>query len=131
MKLTIERKSWHYKLATFGWLDVDYDDQTDLCRYFWALVRGAGRVPFFILVGAGVLWVLVLNLLVMLAVFISTGIFHVTTASEVGLAVWLVGALMGGMFYVIETGKEVPGARLITAGYRGWKEKTCVIVDLK
>lgn len=130
MNLSINRNSWHYRLASYGHLS-QYDDRTDLCRYFWALVRGALKAPAIVAVLAALLWALVVAPTLCLLVWAATGVLYWSDSAGIGTFLWAWAAGTFLMFAIQEKRTSLPGARLVAAGYRGWKEKTCVLVELK
>jgi hypothetical protein len=118
-RLTISRNSWHYKLALYGKLDEDRDE-TDLCRYWWALVRGVLRAPFLALVGAVV-------------VYAATGVLVSPDALPMTLALYGVGTVIAVSAYRDWVRKSRPRREpgLVATAYHGWKEKTCVLVRVE
>jgi VIT1/CCC1 family predicted Fe2+/Mn2+ transporter len=126
MKLTINANSWHYRLARYGLLDENWY-QTDLCQYFWAMVRGVLRAPLLVVAGvflgyfmvvlpviAGIVWLFFGSFL---------GDFLVISFVLWGLAVAIVGIAGAEHLRYSEPG-------IIRSTYRGWKEKTCVLVEV-
>lgn len=131
-RLTISRDSWHYKLALYGLLN-EHRSETDLCRYWWALVRGVLRAPFLAVLGALVVFAMVVDPLLALAVYVGTGFLVMPFFFPLTVA------LYGGAF-VVAVGMytdwrrehrkcESPG--LVGTAYRGWKDKTCVLVQVE
>lgn len=134
MKLSINKESWHYKLARYGGL-ISYE-QTDLCSYFWSLLWGVGRPILVVVCGVLSGYVLLLAPAIALIAWISGLPWLVDSFATIGAALWVGGVLIFTMIYRIDQGKAlIPGASnvtdLVAAGYRGWKEKTCVLIDVK
>lgn len=129
--LTVNRNSWHFKLASYGLLDTTYR-QLDLCQYFWALARGLGRAPVSILAGVLVLYCLIVSPLMALWVWAAWGAFVPDEPAFVGMGFALFICVGCGVIYALEADYKTPSAvRLARAGYRGWKEKTCVLIEVK
>lgn len=137
-KLTIRADSWHYRLAKYGRLNADWDGRTDLCRYFWALLRGVLFAPA--LVAIGVFFGSFLTApVVALVVVVLHGPFELeglwAAFAIVGSAIWFVGAA-GAVSVGVRVWMEsrTPASRLpglIKTAYRGWREKTCVLVEIE
>jgi len=128
--MKIDRNSWHFKVARFGALD-DWDDRTDFCGYFWALVRGAVLFPAVLIGGAfAVSFVLVACPLVALVVWFQYGQLVLLGPEVVGWIAWT-GALLY-LCYRRASKKESdsPAVRLAKTAYQGWKDKTCVLVEI-
>lgn len=130
-KLTISRDSWHYKLAQYGQLRDS--DETDLCRYWWALVRGVLAAPFLVLVGTGLGFLFVVAPLMPFVVWLTTGVFHVAEYAFAGLVLWAAALVFVGYFALQEYSRrhrnDPPG--LVRSAYHGWKKKTCVLVEVR
>jgi hypothetical protein len=131
-RLTISRNSWHYKLALYGLLNEDRDE-TDLCRYWWALVRGVLRAPFLALAGAVVVYAVLIDPLLMLAVYAATGVLVSPDALPMTLALYGVGTVIAVSAYRDWVRKSRPRREpgLVATAYHGWKEKTCVLVRVE
>jgi hypothetical protein len=133
-QLTISADSWHFKLATFGALKA-YDNQTDLCRYFWAIVRGILRAPSLILLGVAVGWMFVVAPVMAIVVWALHGRFVPDDSAILGFGVWLILALIVAKIAFDEWRDKLPRQQhqpsLVKTAYRGWKEKTCVLVEVK
>jgi hypothetical protein len=135
MRLAIKRDSWHGRIARFGGL-IGYMDQTDLCAYFWAFVRGCIGGLLFALFGLAALVAMVAMPLAYVVAWVVVGIQPPPLGIEIaGAAFWSVGLVIVAKIYIDDhkpsIGANVPGARLLAAGYRGWKDKTCVLIELK
>jgi hypothetical protein len=134
MKLSANKKSWHFRLASYGGLS-EYADQTDLCSYFWAGVRGVALSCFLAVLGS----------LIGFFVVVAPGIQIVAWCLGVpldwyapaigGYIVWCGAAIIAFAHFYGRGAKTLivstPAAKLVGAGYRGWKEKTCVLIDVK
>lgn len=131
--LTINANSWHYRLALYGHLDTDYDDgRTDLCRYFWALVRGFFKAPFIVVVGACLGYALVMGPLLAVVVWLGTGFYVPDTVAVAGMGMWfMAGILFGALWVQDQKFDNSPALQLAGAAYRGWKDKTCVMVEVR
>jgi hypothetical protein len=130
-RLEISRDSWHYRLALFGLLNAERTE-TDLCRYFWALVRGVLRAPFLALVGAGFAYVMLVVPALCFVVWLQTGYLVTTDQLFVGLTFWAVIAFFCAAFYTQERAhaRQYRPPGLVKSAYRGWKDKTCVLVEI-
>jgi hypothetical protein len=134
-RLTINVNSWHYKLALYGHLDEEYG-RTDLCRYFWALVRGVLKAPLLVSAGVVAGFVLVVGPLMALVVWAISGQLVPDDIAAVGFGAWLIAAIMTSFLCVDELRRRQRYAQqtnppgLLKSAYRGWKEKTCVLVEL-
>lgn len=129
-ELTITADSWHYRLARYGLLDDGCGD-VDLCRYFWALVRGVLRTPFVIIVGSMLLYVLIVAPLMAIYAWLALGMFSLNEAAVAGFVLWAGVAIFALLLWLIEGNYRTPAPiRLAKAGYRGWKDRTCVLVKV-
>lgn len=134
MKLTINRNVWHYKVAHNGNFDKYGDARSgDLCGYFWGFVWGCVwplLVVFFGSVSAGVL---VLIPLIGVAAFLLEGLAINGLPGVVLVIEGLVVMVVTAAYLLIADEsplKRTMAMRLARAGYRGWKEKTCVLVEI-
>lgn len=130
-RLTISRNSWHYKLAQYGGLSEHYSE-TDLCRYWWALVRGVLRAPFLAALGAFLLFVVIVDPLLAVAVFFATGQWVLPYMAPLSFAVYLVGAWICIVVYRKQSLERRPNSPpgLVRSAYHGFKEKICVLVQV-
>lgn len=140
MQLAISRNSVVFKVARYGGLYAE--DQADLCSVFWCFLWGLLRAPFFVALG-GVAGALIGFLFLMLPAIVllvwhQTGILYgldILVAEAIG---WAVLGFIGYSFWAIENDKRNAVAdaasstvNLVKAGYRGWKDKTCVLVEVR
>lgn len=128
MHVSLSRDSWVMRLARFGFLD--HDDRADLCSVFWHCVWGLLWPALVIVVGSGAALVLVLYPLLALFVGVvdEAWYFHPLLIAPAALY-----GVFGILFFVewLKRGDTPEPVRdAIVAGYRGWKQKTCVMVDV-
>jgi hypothetical protein len=130
-RLEISRDSWHYRLALFGLLNAERTE-TDLCRYFWALVRGVLRAPFLAVVGAGLAYVMVLSPVLCFVVWLQYGHLPTPFALFAGGVAWLCVVWFCFLVYLQERRNARRNAPpgVIKSAYHGWKDKTCVLVEI-
>jgi hypothetical protein len=132
MQLEIKRTSWVLKVAGYGGLSVE--DRTDLCSVFWCFLWGMVRAPFWVaLVGVGGAVVIVgaigLPVVALLAYFLE--------GLPIWPGAWLVMILettaVCFLLYVLGKADPIiaPMKQFAAAGYRSWKDKTCVFIDIK
>ena len=140
MQLAISRNSLVFKVARYGGLYAE--DQADLCSVFWCFLWGLLRAPFFVALGGvagGLIGFLFLMLpAILIAVWIQTGILVDPAVLVAEGVAWVV---LGYLFYSFWTREQdkrnvVADAasstvNLVKAGYRGWKDKTCVLVEVR
>ena len=103
------------------------------------------RAPFWVsligTIGATLIFILVALPLLDLYFWIAHGL-ALSEAFWLPTAVWALVALLVGQFWYFDSDTAEPmrdkvsgacssTADLIRAAYRGWKEKTCVVVDIK
>lgn len=133
MKLQINRGSWHYAIAKNGGFDQYGDaEQSDLCSYFWSLVWGCVWPLLVIAIGSIGAGVMVLAPLIGIIAFLLEGLWVWDDLP----AIWLVGDIVIAAIFLVpyafkHGGDQTAVAKLVKAGYRGWKEKTCVLVEIK
>jgi uncharacterized integral membrane protein len=138
--LTIDANSWHYKLALYGHLTADpYSGRLDLCRYFWALLRGALKAPAIVAAVVLAAMTLVVHPLAALVTFVKWGHFDPPLIGIIGIVIAGYAIFFFVVLYVARVLRERRERRdyrssepgLIKTAYRGWKEKTCVLVEVK
>ncbi len=131
MKVDLKRGSLVLKVAGYGGLYVE--DRTDLCSVFWHFVWGVLRAPVltitFGLIGAGIGFMLVMLPIIGLIAFFVEGV-AIQEFAWVGLAVWSGLGLLFAVAGFKEAEVAAPVRRLARAGYRSWKDKTCVLIDV-
>lgn len=134
MKLSTSKKSWHYRLATYGGID-EYEDQTNLCSYFWAVTRGIGLATLLVAVGVLFGFFLVMAPAIQLIALLLGVPFVLYGPAIAGYLFWITIALLVTIHFLGSRAKTAIGAtsaaKLVATGYRGWKEKTCVLIDIK
>lgn len=133
----LKRDSWHYKAADFG-SSFGVPRETDICRYFWLVLRGVLLFTFAatVLVGiGGVLGFSIANGL--MSLFFG---WELLPISVIGLSI------ISGFFAVIGyvvcyryfkdkirsiENKPVEESGFVTLAYRKFKDKTCARIILK
>jgi hypothetical protein len=136
-RLTVNRDSWWLLVAQYGGLCCE--DRTDICslmrRFLWGLVRA----PFWGLLGgtliAAVLAFVVGWPLIGLIAYVLEGC-PFEWESLIMSAILVCGL---GLGFAAHQAEEAGGLKtvlrnatpdMVRAAYRGWKEKTCVLVDI-
>jgi hypothetical protein len=153
MKLTLSASSTLLFFARYGglqpgiaWSSKDKCfERTDLCSLFWCTLWGLVRAPFWVCLfgtlGAAVIGLMVGYPLIAILAWLMEGLAFEEGATFV-LAWWSVfipsmvvlwahvtGRLNRPTYAVRDTASTA--ADFIRAGYRSWKDKTCILVDLK
>ena len=130
--LTVNQKSWHYQLADFAGLAV-YRGRTYICSYLRKVALGILLMLVVIALACALIVVFV-----MLPMFqILTWVFHDiwVHAMPGAVVIYLTSAIAGpiAVFYGAKhwLSKAVKRETVVAAAYRGWKEKTCVLVEIK
>lgn len=134
MKLSINRNSWHYKVAHNGNFD-QYGDASsgDLCGYFWGFVWGCVWPLLITLVGALFASLFVLMPLIGIVAFLFEGLWFNDIPGIMIVADIAAALIFVGMYWLQSEESFVnrsSAMKLAKAGYRGWKEKTCVLVEI-
>lgn len=140
MELSLKRQSWLLKVARYGGLDDDRC-RTDLCSLFWGVVWGAIRAPFWVAllapIGSVFGAVLLLYPVIGIIAYFSEGLTPEGWAL-VGLILWSVALVASAfiLFMITKPGEVVSDAvatskNFVRAGYRSWKDRTCVLVDIR
>ena len=135
MSIEIERDSWVLKVAAYGGLE--FEDRTDLCSVFWGFVRGVLKAPVLIGLGAAVGTLALYHLLMLPIIGLIAYFVHGLWFSDGALVAMAAWVFLPWFFYELmaaERGKSAPvvtSVRILRAGYRGWKDKTCVLVDVR
>jgi hypothetical protein len=153
MKLTLSASSTLLFFARYGglqpgiaWSSRDKCfERTDLCSLFWCTLWGLLRAPFWVCLfgaaGAFVVGLMVGYPFIAILAWLMEGLAFEEGATFV-LAWWSVfipsmvvlwahvtGRLNRPTYAVRDTASTA--ADFIRAGYRSWKDKTCILVDLK
>lgn len=135
MELALKRESWVLKVAQYGGLQLE--DRTDLCSVFWTFLWGLIRAPFLVVffgcLGAAIGFALILRPIIALIALFAEG------APFDFLAWWAVAVWVGGTWALYEVWASVEDkaapiqstVRFAKAGYRSWKDKTCVLIDVR
>lgn len=141
----LNKKSWHFWLATrFGVMDK-YEKDTNFCRYFWSTVLG-GFVFSMLTAVVGVATYFVGWIVYSWYQFFATG-FTMNEGVKVTLIIGALAAIAYALkllfaflekrrrakreaYYAIERAKEEgtyvePEPGFLKQAYRSWKEKTC------
>lgn len=138
------------RISKYGGLRVGPGASTDLCSIFWAVVRATVRFALHcfiyglvrvivVLAAVVILWVMVVAPLASLYRLLvwPEGPYTVDGA-EIGYIVWGLIAVVTVVLTPVMVLRRFFGARLearqpsfLTLAYRGWKDKTCIMVDIK
>jgi hypothetical protein len=134
VKLEMNRGGWPMKVMQYGGLCVE--DRTDLCSAFWTFLWGIVRAPFWVVFlgcfGAGALYLFVVLPIIALVAFFSEGL-SIMAEGWFGMAAWALFAYFAYEVWSADSRNplSVGGAvRLAKVGYRSWKDKTCVLIDV-
>lgn len=132
--MNISKNSWHYKLANFD-DRFKWDDRTDLCSYGRALLIAVTGGGILFASAMFVLFCMVVSPLLMVLVWLQTGVFLTEAAGMGGIILWGL-AVAGALLWLtipraVKAAAHTPPVELVKAGYRGWKEKTCVLIDIQ
>lgn len=139
MEITVSKKSWILRIARYGGL-LD-TDMTDLCSVFWRFVWGMIRAPFWTTtigsVGALFAYILFLDPIITFLVWMNTGVWLNPVIGIAQAVLWMFIFFLGHIFWFEKKEKESPVVRAVSstvdvarAAYRGWKDKTCVLVKV-
>jgi len=133
--ITIDRNSWHYKMAVFGLLD-ESAATIDLCRYVRSMIFAVLGPLAIVSIGAFIGFVMVVAPLALVAVWVTEQRFVlIDSAAIAGLFVWSMGLSAAALSWLVKKAASInipfPCGSLIGEIYRGWKEKTCVLVEIK
>jgi hypothetical protein len=155
--MIIDKKSWHFQLARFS-AGGDYYVPKDLCGYMRQIIQSLLGIISLGVVGATIVlvavWLLYLGWSVIDWIWMSIAAKQFFTLSEpafIGLFVFGLGAVTALLFSIlylwgwyeddiyerdlkaIRDGASIPKRKrnLIGAIYRGFKEKTCVLLEFK
>jgi hypothetical protein len=137
VNLSLNRNSWWLKVAEYGGLSCE--DRTDICsltrRFLWGLIRA----PFWgLLAGAVIAAVLAIVVgwpLIGVVAYLLEGVSF-DWESLIPSAAVLVGLSLG---FAVCQAAEAGGIKkvlrnatpqMVRAAYRGWKEKTCVLIEV-
>jgi hypothetical protein len=148
MNLTLSASSTLLLLARYGglqpgiaWSSRDKCfERTDLCSLFWCTLWGLVRAPFWVLLfgtlGAAVIGFAVGYPLIAILAWLIEGL-ALDAPALVGVTFWCVLPLAYAFGrYVLgpltrSDGPVYTAADFIRAGYQSWRQKTCILVDLK
>jgi len=133
--IIISKDSWHHKAAVFGGLG-EYDDQTDLCSYARALMWAALVPTLIITIASFFGYILLVTPLALIAVWIAEEkVYWIDSAALAGMAFWCIGLIAGALGFLANrlahAASRSKPTQIIGAAYQGWKEKTCVLVEIK
>lgn len=134
MKLSINRNNWLFRLAASAGLNSRY--QTNICSLFWYAFWGVVLLPLFV----AIVSILGAGMLMMLMMFVGIPIlelwFWVVHGLEPNfLALFVISAAWSGLGGIVlyehrRCLSRQTKPNLIVAGYRSWKDKTCVLIDI-
>ena len=137
------KDSWHYWLATEVGNFKDYIENTDICTYTRAVIKGAFWATVAVAVMCGLAYWITITL-VWWVVVLQHGFFDaggpiVLTAIVVifgGSALiaegvpWLYRKARNRIGANVTRREKVKTDTFVTEAYRSWKEKTCVCVTI-
>lgn len=91
----LKKNSWHFKLATFGGID-EYDEETNICRYFWkGIVPGSAVIALLVALAGAVVFIVGASLYHWYLLF-TTGVV------KFGVILTLVGFTTSGVIYLLD-----------------------------
>ena len=148
--MKISRKHPLVRFAIFfGDMDTSYDyekrvERIDLCTLFWSCVWGVLKIAFMILVFLLVAFIAVVLPVAGIWHWVRSGIFP-TGAMGASLIIWgfalgvasvffsFVGARVGYTVWREKHPKSYAKKEpsVLVEMYKGWKQKTCVMVELE
>jgi hypothetical protein len=154
MNLTLSTRNLLLPVARYGGLisDLKWDDgkrkwaeRTDLCSLFWCTLWGLVRAPFWVLLfgvmGAAVGFTMAGYPLIAILAWLIEGLAIDELAGWV-FTWWAIAVPTVTILWAYITGRfsrPLDAVRYTTssagdflrAGYQSWRQKTCILVDLK
>lgn len=136
--LTVNRNSWHYKLAKLGGRDVYYE--TDICSYTRRVMFGVVLAILATAAGIGAIYLLV-DIVLGLGFSIWYGVWLMNAPGEIALMVVAILSFSAGVIFSIEKVSQAwrrhkrnqydrePG--FVGQAYQSWKHKYCTKIEFR